>query len=91
MRCNCCDKVLTPQEISYNKEIDAFELCNTCLNVALEAAFSDGFRASEDVQMDPDVDNDLDTLDGEETLSLFNLRYEIDFPVSTTANFPEEE
>lgn len=42
MRCNICDKELTEKEISYNDELEGFEPCTECLDIALEAAFSGG-------------------------------------------------
>ena len=43
MRCNCCDRVLSEDEIQFNPEIDAFEMCSTCLDISLDAAFSGKF------------------------------------------------
>lgn len=69
MRCNCCDRVLGPKEISFNKSIGAFEMCGTCLTISLEAAFSDGFKPSEDedAQIDPDVDEGLASISDADT------------------------
>ena len=44
MRCNCCDKQLNEKEIQWNPEIDAWEMCSTCLDVAYDAAYSNGFQ-----------------------------------------------
>lgn len=63
MRCNCCDRKLSDEEISYNPEIDAFELCHTCLEIALDAAFSDGYT-------DPDEDDVTSVLDAEDTVEV---------------------
>lgn len=49
MRCNICDKALSEKEVSWNKEIGNFEPCSECLEISLDAAFSDGFsRPDED-------------------------------------------
>jgi hypothetical protein len=48
MRCNCCDRVLGEQEITFNPEIDAFEMCTTCVEIALDAAYSNGFTYDDD-------------------------------------------
>ena len=49
MRCHICDKALSEKEISWNKDIGTFEPCSECLEISLDAAFSDGFsRPDED-------------------------------------------
>jgi len=48
MRCNICDKTLSETEVLFNKEIDAFEPCSTCLDIAMETAFSQGFHKPDD-------------------------------------------
>ena len=49
MRCHICDKTLSEKEISWNKDIGTFECCSVCLEISLDAAFSDGFsRPDED-------------------------------------------
>lgn len=48
MRCNICDRGLTEKEIVFNKELDAYEPCGECLEIALEAAYSDGFIREDD-------------------------------------------
>lgn len=48
MRCNICDRQLTEKEISWNKEIEAFEPCTVCLDVINDAAYSDGFQNIDD-------------------------------------------
>lgn len=49
MRCSICDKALSEKEISWNKDTGTFEPCSECLEIAFDAAFSDGFsRPDED-------------------------------------------
>ena len=48
MRCNICDNELSDKEISFNKELDAFEPCTVCLDAAMEAAYCDGFVTEDD-------------------------------------------
>lgn len=48
MKCNVCDRQLGEKEISWNKDINNFEMCGECLEVALDAAFSDGFLKEDD-------------------------------------------
>lgn len=43
MHCNICDKTLSSEEIIYSVELRAYEPCGTCLQIAFEAAYSDGF------------------------------------------------
>lgn len=57
MRCSCCDRVLTEKEVSWNPEINNFEICTVCLDVALDAAYSNGFDPEDDmfVLIDDDI------------------------------------
>ena len=53
MHCNICDKTLSEKEISWNTELGRYctgdyEPCSNCLEVALEAAYTDGFKSEED-------------------------------------------
>lgn len=66
MRCNICDKQLTDTEVSWNKDLGTFEPCSPCLEIALEAAYSDGFRPSDDDtggEVNPFGDGSAETLD----------------------------
>ena len=40
MRCKCCDKQLSDKEVTWNTDLDDYEICTICLDVALDAAFS---------------------------------------------------
>ena len=48
MRCSCCDKQMTDKEIQWNKEYEEWEVCSICLEIALDAAYSDGFQNEDD-------------------------------------------
>lgn len=48
MHCNCCDRQLPDKEIIWNEELGAWELCSTCLEIAMEAAYCDGFQTEDD-------------------------------------------
>lgn len=48
MRCSCCDKQMTDKEIQWNKEYKEWELCSICLEIALDAAYADGFQNEDD-------------------------------------------
>jgi len=47
MKCSCCDRDLSDKEIIWNPEIDNWELCTTCLDVAMETAYTGGFNRDE--------------------------------------------
>jgi len=59
MRCHICDVELSEKEIIFNKQLDAFEPCTTCLDISFEAAYSNGFdiEDNEFVVLDPDFDD----------------------------------
>lgn len=48
MHCNICDKMLTEKEISFNDDLDTFDPCSECLEIALDAAYCDGFQVEDD-------------------------------------------
>lgn len=48
MHCNICDRLLTEKEIVWNKELQAWEPCGVCLDIAMDAAYSDGFQYDDD-------------------------------------------
>lgn len=39
MHCEICDRTLTPEEIIFNKELETYEPCTTCLDVIMDAAY----------------------------------------------------
>lgn len=48
MHCNICDKEMSEKEISFSKELNTFEPCSICLEVIMDAAYSDGFKTEDD-------------------------------------------
>jgi hypothetical protein len=54
MRCFICDKILSENEIQTNKDTKEFEPCPTCLEIALDAAYSDGFSPDGELD-DPEL------------------------------------
>lgn len=58
MKCNICDAELNEKEINYNEQLQAFEPCGTCLEIALEAAFAGGVPGEDTVVTA--VDSDFD-------------------------------
>ena len=55
MHCNICDRILSETEIIFNTDIDTYEPCSTCLTVALDAAYSQGFSPDGETLDDPDM------------------------------------
>jgi hypothetical protein len=55
MRCHICDKALTEAEIQYIPQTKEFDCCSTCLEVAMDAAYCDGF-VKEDPLDDPELE-----------------------------------
>lgn len=64
MRCSCCDKELSDKEVIWNDDLQAFEMCTVCLDVALDAAYSNGFSTDDDKTYldDGRDDDDIDVL-----------------------------
>lgn len=48
MKCNCCDKDMSDKETVFNEELGTWELCTVCLDVALDAAYSNGFSRDDE-------------------------------------------
>jgi hypothetical protein len=48
MRCHICDKALTEAEIQLTPDKKGFEPCAVCMEIALDAAYSDGFVAEDE-------------------------------------------
>ncbi len=60
MRCNCCDRALSEQEIHYNEELKAWEMCVTCLEISMDAAYSQGFSRDNEEDLLFVVDEEYD-------------------------------
>lgn len=63
MKCYICDKELTEKEIDYNEQLRQFEPCPTCLEISIDAAYSDGFSRDDD---------SVEVLDGDYELHIGN-------------------
>jgi len=68
MRCAICDRALSDTEVQWNKDTETFEPCSTCLEVALDAAYSGGFTPDgeplDDAEMQDQFGNGaVETLD----------------------------
>ena len=42
MHCKVCDREMSEKEITWNEELNDWEICSTCLEIALDTAFSNG-------------------------------------------------
>jgi hypothetical protein len=61
MKCAICDRELSEKEISFNEDINTFEPCTTCLDIAMDAAYCDGFTTEDDEYIlldDEELDNE---------------------------------
>lgn len=69
MRCHVCDKTLTEAEIIPLPKGHGYEPCSVCLEIALDAAYSNGF-VREDPLDDPYLEDEygsgeVETLDSD--------------------------
>lgn len=62
MKCHICDAELSDKEVSWNKELNSFEPCTVCLDIAMDAAYSNGYTTEDDgfVILDSDFDEHFD-------------------------------
>lgn len=76
MRCHICDKAMSEKEIQVSPDGVTYEPCATCMDVIIDAAYSDGFT-KEDPLDDPELqeafgDGAVETLDIETYRSVFD-------------------
>src|SRR3546814_4012836 len=71
MRCSICDRALTEKEVSYNEDFHNWEPCSTCLEIAMDAAYCDGFDREDDSFILL-----TDDLDGGDATDIVNFRSE---------------
>lgn len=62
MRCHICDKTLTEGEIQVSPSGHGYEPCSVCMEIALDAAYCDGFVRPDDL-------DEVDTLEGDTFLT----------------------
>lgn len=60
MRCYICDKSLTEAEIQLTPDKKGFEPCSVCLEVAMDAAYSDGFVRPDEADEVPIIEDTED-------------------------------
>lgn len=82
MRCNICDKALSDTEVVFNKGLNDYEPCSTCLEIAMDAAFSQGYHRPDDeiaVEIGDEFgDGIVETLDTDVGVSdLQNIGYDV--------------
>lgn len=58
MHCSICDKMLSETEIVFNVDLGTYEPCTTCLDIALDAAYSNGFSPDGEPLDDPDMQDE---------------------------------
>ena len=58
MRCHICDKALSEAEIQVTPDGKGFEPCSQCMEVILDAAYSDGFVRPDDLDEVETLDED---------------------------------
>lgn len=56
MRCNICDKVLTDVEVQFTPDKKGFEPCSPCMEIIMDAAYSDGFVRPDEADEVPILD-----------------------------------
>lgn len=59
MRCNICNKSMTDKEIQWNEDLKTYEPCVTCLDIAMDAAYSQGYDYDEE-EYTPVLDGEFD-------------------------------
>lgn len=60
MKCNICDKTLSEAEIIMLPD-GKFDCCSICLEIAMDAAYSDGFTREDPLTYDPEFDEEFGT------------------------------
>lgn len=63
MRCHICDKELSDKEVSYNEDLQGYEPCTECLDIALDAAYSGG--VPDDERQFSAVDSSFDEVEAQ--------------------------
>ncbi len=73
MKCYICDKTLTELEVQWNKDLEEWEPCGTCLEIALDAAYSGDFETKEEgEEQTPFGSGAVDTLDSDTYRSYYD-------------------
>lgn len=73
IHCDICDRDMSDKEIQYNEDLKTYESCTTCLDIAMEAAYTGQFKTEDDVY--ELLEDDFDNWDGIEVIN-FGLDYD---------------
>ena len=58
MRCHICDRDMSEPEVQYIPETETFDCCSVCLEIAMDAAYCDGFVKEESSEEVETLDNE---------------------------------
>ena len=72
MRCHICDRPLSDSEVQTCPSGSGFEPCTTCMDIALDAAYCDGF-VKEDL-------DEVEVLDGDDHVTELDEQWVLDDP-----------
>lgn len=56
MKCHICDRDMSDTEIQYIPGTKTFDCCGTCLTIAMEAAYCDGFVKEDPLELEPEIE-----------------------------------
>lgn len=65
MHCNICDRELSDKEVVWNVDLNTYEPCTTCLDIAMDAAYSNGFKTENDeydLFVEPEFDGQFESV-----------------------------
>lgn len=76
MRCHVCDKAISEAEIQVTPDGKGYEPCSICMEIALDAAYCDGFVRSDDLDEIEVLDGDTFVTEADELgrLTLYEMR-----------------
>lgn len=85
MRCNICDKAMSDSEIIFNKDLNGYEPCVVCLEIAMDAAFSQGIQKQDEFEIPEEIgdefgDGIVETFDSDTHYSNYQLGDATDTP-----------
>lgn len=87
MRCAICDKTLAEGEIVILPD-GKFDCCSVCLEVAMDAAYCDGFTREDPLEHDPEFEEEFGT--GEVEIFVEPDTYKSYYDHSDPYTLPEE-
>lgn len=78
MRCHVCDKAMQETEIQVSPDGKTYEPCAVCMEIIMDAAYSDGFTKDVDEEQILEDSGEIETLDPDIFVSTFNEHYVIE-------------